>query len=83
MGGLNEVQLRLQGPAQVLHLLMVSIGRRLVKLDDDVDRRAAIAAFERFKVFRQLVLAVGMGHSSSQQDDQSQERDPRAPSRCF
>ena len=59
---------------------MMGIGRRLVELDDDIHRGATRAAFQGFKVLRHLALvAVGKGQSGSQQDDQRQEREPRAP----
>src|SRR6266571_590916 len=38
VGGLDEVQVRLQNPALALHLLVVGIRRRLVELDNDVYR---------------------------------------------
>src|SRR5260370_1333343 len=65
-------------------LLRVGSGRRLVELDDHVDRGAVMAAFDSVEVFGQLMLlAVGKRSSGSQQSNQGQEREPPAPSRCL
>jgi len=70
---LDEVQVRFQNSALALHLLMVGSRRRLIELDDHVNRSAVMAAFESLKVSGQLVLfAAGKGQSSDKQHDQCQ-----------
>src|SRR5260370_8641237 len=81
MGPLDKVQLRLQGPALSLHLLMVGTRRRLVELDNDVYRGAVLAALYRVKIVGQFVLlAVSRGRSGSHQCNQDSEGKPPAPS---
>ena len=84
MGSLDDVQFRFQDAALSLHLLMVGSRRRLLVLDDHVNRGAVVAAFQSVEIFGQLILlAVSKGQSGGQQGDQSQKRDPRAPRRSL
>src|SRR5438132_13724928 len=84
MTSFDDVQPCLQGSALVLHLLMMGISRRLVELNDHVHRGTVMVAFDSIKLFGQLMLfAVGKGRTGCQQYDQGQEREPRAPCRCF
>jgi len=77
---LDEVQVRFQNSALALHLLMVGSRRRLIELDDHVNRSAVM---ESLKVSGQLVLfALRKGQPSDKQHDQCQQCQPRAPSGC-